>query len=160
SVSKTKDSASVRSARGKEAVAQGGKFEEDVAELYRLLGAEVTRNIEIAHKKGDILAVFPVPGGQAKQKGIVECKDGKRAVQQNQRVMQFHSLLDSARKLGLADSAEIITRVPWGDEAKGFAKENDVGLLTYAEKVASLIDFRPYLKSLVERFDKHDDRRP
>ena len=125
----------MRSARGKAAVAQGASFEEQVAELYRLLGAEVTRNIEIAHKKVDIFAVFPVPGGYATHKVIVECKDEKRAVQQNQRVMQFHGLLNSARKLGLADSAEIITRVPWGDEARGYAKENGIGLLTYAEKV-------------------------
>lgn len=94
------------------------QFENAVADLYRLLGAEVTQNIEICQKKVDILAHFPIQGSKTKHRVIVECKDENHVVNANQRVMQFQGLLEIARRAGLADSAEIVTRVPWGDAAK------------------------------------------
>jgi len=149
-----------RHAAGRAAVKKGTAFENDIADLYRLLGAEVVQNIEISHKKVDLLATFGVPGSSTKHRVIVECKDEKRRVADNQRVMQFHGLLQSARKLGVAESAEIITRKPWSDVAKGYAKENGLGLYTYAEKIAQLIDFSSYLRDAVSRFDNKDERRP
>src|ERR1051325_6658451 len=86
--------------RGKASVAKGRKFEDDVADLYRLQGAEVVQNIEICNKKVDILATHSYP---VRHRVIVECKDESRAVDANQRVMQFHGLLDSARKTGEAE---------------------------------------------------------
>jgi hypothetical protein len=139
---------------------KGKAFEDAVANLYRLLGAEVIQNIEICHKKVDILAHFPIHGGSLKHRVIVECKDEARAVNANQRVMQFFGLLKKARELGVADSAEIVTKVPWGDAAKGFALESGISLLTYSEKIAQLIDFRHYLNSLVNIFKKGDPARP
>ena len=139
---------------------KGAEFENDVAELYRLLGAEVTQNIEIANKKVDLLVTFPVPGSSGTHRVLVECKDEKRRVADNQRVMQFHGLLKTARELGIAESAEIISRVPWSDAAKGYARQSGIGLLTYAEKVSRLIDFSGYLKDLVRTFDVVDDSRP
>jgi hypothetical protein len=149
-----------REATGRAAVTKGAAFEADVAELYRLLGAEVIQNIEIANKKVDLLATFRIPGSSIRHRVIVECKDEKRRAADNQRVMQFHGLLETARKLGVAESAEIITRVPWGDAAKGYAHANDIGLFTYAEKTSQLIDFAPYLRDLIRAFDVIDDRRP
>ncbi|HJQ32769.1 MAG TPA: NACHT domain-containing protein [Pyrinomonadaceae bacterium] len=148
---------SKRSAGGRASVAKGRKFEDDVAELYRLQGAEVVQNIEICNKKVDILVTFSYP---VRHRVIVECKDEGRAVDANQRVMQFHGLLTSARKAGEAESAEIITRVPWGDAAKGYANREGIRLLTYAEKIASLIDFTRYLKELVSKFEDRDPARP
>lgn len=148
---------SQRRATGKASVAKGRKFEDDVAELYRLQGAEVVQNIEICNKKVDILVTFSYP---VKHRVIVECKDESKAVDANQRVMQFHGLMTSARKADEADSAEIITRVPWGDAAKGYAKREKVGLFTYAEKIAGLIDFTRYLKELVAKFEDRDPTRP
>src|SRR5215471_17220091 len=137
-------------------IPKGKKFEDDVANLYQLLGGGVAQNIEIAHKKVDLLATFSIPGGSNKHRVIVECKDEEKRKADNQRVMQFHGLLQSARKLGLAESAEIITRVPWSHAAKGFASENGIGLLTYKEKLSQLIDFRQYLRNLIKRFDEGD----
>ncbi len=156
----SKKASSKKSANGKAAVAKGRKFEDDVADLYRLLGAEVIQGIEINQKKVDILAIFPIQGSQLKHRVIIECKDEKKAVDANQRVMQFQGLLNIARKTGDADSAEIITRVPWGDAAKGFALSSGISLLTYTEKLSQLIDFRSYLKDLVTRFEKGDPARP
>lgn len=140
--------------------AKGKKFEDQVADLYRLLGARVVQNIEIHQKKVDILATFRIPGSTREHNVIVECKDEKREVAANQRIMAFKGLLDVARSSGQADSAEIITRTPWSDQAKGFARSSGVELFTYTEKISQLIDLTGYLKALVSRFDKQDPSRP
>jgi hypothetical protein len=159
-IKKTKTASKNASKAGKAAVEKGRKFEEIVADLYRLLGAEVTPNIEIQFKKVDILAEFPIPGSGQKYRVIVECKDEKKAVNANQRVDSFSGLLNRARIAGDADSAEIITRVPWSDQAKGAARASGISLLTYHQKLSQLIDFKPYLKEVVNRFEKKDTLRP
>ena len=62
---------------------KGAKFQDDVAALYRLLGAKIIPNIEICQKKVDILARFRLPGSPTGHRVIVECKDEKKAVAQN-----------------------------------------------------------------------------
>lgn len=153
----SKKASANKRASGKAAVAKGRKFEDEVAELYRLQGADVKQGIEICHKKVDILATFSFP---VLHRVIVECKDEKKAVNANQRVREFHSLLDSARQLRKAETAEIITRVPWSEAAKGIALDEGIGLMTYAEKISRLIDFTQYLKELVNRFELTDPLRP
>jgi hypothetical protein len=113
---------------------KGRKFEKMIAGLYKMLGAEVVQNIEVCQKKIDLLATFQIHGSRIKHRVLVECKDEKRVRNANQRVMQFRGLLDVARRAGEADSAEIVSRLPWGDEAKGFAKQAGISLLTHAEK--------------------------
>ena len=142
----SRKSVSTRTSKGKASVEKGAKFEDTVADVYRLLGADVIPNIEICQKKVDILATFRLPGSPTGHRVIVECKDEKKAPAQNQRVMQFTGLLDTARKAGEADSAAIITRFPWSDQAKGFAKKSGIELLTYAQKMTQLIDLTQYLR--------------
>ena len=155
----TNKSGSTPTSRGKKSVKKGAKFENTVADLFRLLGAEVVQNIEICQKKVDIFVTFQLPGSPTGHRVIVECKDEKRAVNQNQRVMQFKGLLETSRKTGEADSAEIITRVPWSDQAKGFARQSGIALLTYTEKIAQLINFTTYLKDTIDRFENGDPSR-
>ena len=138
---------------------KGRQFEAQVASLYRLLGAEVIQNIEVCNQKVDILATFQIQGSSTKHRVIVECKNEKRR-SMNQRVMQFHGLLETARKAGLADSAEIITTAPWSDQAKGFALLSGVSILTFAEKLSKLLDFGPYLQGLISTFKESDPERP
>src|SRR6185437_11810447 len=144
---------------GRSSVVQGRVFEDRVADLYRLLGAAVTQNVMICQKKVDLLAEFTVPGSSTKHRVIIECKNEARAVAQNQRVMEFAGLLTTARRAEQADSAEIITRVAWSDQAKGFAREAGVRILTYAEKVAQLIDLASYLRDTVKNFEDSDPSR-
>jgi hypothetical protein len=157
---KTNKTSSSKGATGRAAVEKGRSFEDQVADLYRLLGARVIQNIEIHQKKVDILATFRIPGSSREHTVIVECKDEQRSVAANQRIFAFKGLLDVARKDGIADSAEIVTRVPWSDQAKGFAKTSGVDLITYTDKISQLIDLTPYLKGLVNKFDKGDPARP
>jgi len=159
-IKKTKKARLSNTVRGKASVERGRKFESAVADLYRLLGAQVIQNIEIHQKKVDILATFRVPGSSREHRVIVECKDEKKTINANQRVQAFKGLLDVARLAGTADSAEIITRMPWSDQAKGFAKASGIELFTYAEKIAQLIDLTNYLKNLVIKFDEGDPDRP
>ena len=53
-----------------------------------------------------------------------------------------------------ADSAEIITRVPWGDPAKGFALKSGITLLTFTEKISQLINFTHILKKRLKNLKK------
>ena len=148
-----------KTSKGKSSIEKGKNFEDTVADIFRLLGAEVIQNIEICQKKVDILATFRLPGSPTSHRVIVECKDEKKAVDQNTRVMYFKGLLDLARESGEADSAEIITRVSWSDPAKGFAHRSGIALLTYTEKIAQLIDFKSYLKETVKKFENGDPSR-
>jgi hypothetical protein len=74
--------------------------------------------------------------------------------------MEFKGLLALAREARKADSAQIITRVPWSDQAKGFARESGIDILTYAEKVSQLINFKVYLQNLIDRFEAPNSGRP
>ena len=58
----SKKSGVSKTSSGSAAVEKGRSFEDQVADLYRLLGARVTQNIEIHQKKVDILATFRIPG--------------------------------------------------------------------------------------------------
>ncbi len=135
---------------------KGREFENAVAKLFRLLGANVVQNVEICQKNVDILATFSHP---VAHRVIVECKDEKTSKSDIARVLEFHGLLEFARRSDQAESAEIITRVPMSDEAKGFALQAGLTLLTYNEKLARLLDFRSYLDRIVQSFDAGDPSR-
>lgn len=143
----------VGSERGRQSVQKGRKFEDEVAALYRLMGYTVQQNIEICQKKVDILASFLPPGARQEHRVIIECKDESRNTAQNQRVMQFKGLLELARQARQADSAEIITRRPWSDQAKGFAFSAGIGLSTYEEKLSDIIDFSNYIERIIYDFE-------
>src|SRR5215211_3193144 len=81
-----KKTAAAESSKGKASVEKGRKFEDEVADLYRLLGAQVVQNIEIHQKKVDILATFRIPGSTHEHSVIIECKDEQRSVAANQRI--------------------------------------------------------------------------
>jgi hypothetical protein len=76
-----------KTSNGRAAVEKGRSFEDQVADLYRLLGARVTQNIEIHQKKVDLLATFRQSADHA-----------------------FKSLLDIVRSTGVADSADLSRR--------------------------------------------------
>ena len=54
----------------------------------------------------------------------------------------------------------VTTLVPWGERAKSVASKCDIELLTFQEKVARLIDFRPYLQDIVKRFENENVLNP
>src|ERR1051326_588714 len=97
---KTPSKKTLRRATGKKSAEKGKNFEDQVADLYRLLGAQVVQNISIHQKRVDILATFRIPGSSRTHRVIVECKDEGREVAANQRVMAFNGLLEVTRQSG------------------------------------------------------------
>jgi len=142
------------SARGRASVKKGRNFEKRVADLFKLLGAEVTTGIEIRGKKVDILAQLPVPGSRKPMRVIVECKNERNNRNQTARIREFESLLRDARRENEADALEFVTHRPMSEVAKGVAHKQGIEVLTYDEKMATLINFGPYLQTLVRRFSE------
>lgn len=128
----------------------GREFQARVADVYRLLGADVTENIDLLGKKIDILAEFPIPGSISKHTIIVECKSEAVNRAQNQRILEFAGLLKLARASGIGDAAEIVTIQPWSEQAKGIARTAGVQLATYSDKIRRLMDFSQYDSNLQE----------
>ncbi len=145
--------------QGKESVKKGKVFEEQVASIYRLLGAEISLGIMIVNKKVDILATFPIPGARTSHRVLIECKNESRQANQNARVNEFISVLENARKLGLADSGAIITLVPWSEQAKGTALLAKIEICTYGDKLYQLLDFKSYLEGIVNLFENDNPKR-
>jgi len=134
---------------------KGKRFEDEVAQIFKLLGAQVTKGILINNKKVDILAEYKLPAGGniGKHRIIVECKNQNKPRSQNATILEFAGLLNAARKTNKAEGVEIITKVPWGEAARGAAEENGIGLLTYDEKISQLLDFTSYLNKIISKFD-------
>jgi len=137
-------------------VSIGKEFENKVAELLRLMGYKVIHNIEICHKKVDILATLRIPGSDTLHRVIVECKHEEKNINQVARVREFKDLLREARERNKAESAEIITLKPWSDQAKGVALGSGVKLYTYTQKLAQLMNFDEYLVSTIEDFENDE----
>ncbi|MCB1055573.1 MAG: NACHT domain-containing protein [Acidobacteria bacterium] len=132
---------------------KGRKFQSRVAELFRMIASRVTENVEICGKKVDLYVEFQIESSNRPHRVIVECKAEKRNGSQNARIMEFAGLLDVARKADLADAAEIVTIAPWSEQAKGFALQRKLSVLTLEEKVRTLLDLRPYVETLIAEVD-------
>jgi hypothetical protein len=144
--------------KSRESVRKGRRFEDEIAALYRLMGYTVQQNIEICQKKVDILASYRLPGTRREHHVIVECKDEVINRSQNGRVMGFKGLLETARRTLQADSAEIVTRKPWSDQAKGFAREAGIALYTFEEKLRNIIDFSHYIERVIYDYEHFEER--
>jgi WD40 repeat protein len=136
---------------------KGKRFQDEVADLYKLLGFRVQQNIEICGKKVDIFATIKVLNFS--HRIIVECKTGMTK-NESAVIREFKTLGDEARKSNEVDSIEIITSKPWGDKARGLAQNYGISLLSYDEKLSQLIDFEPYLKKIVSSFGERDPSQP
>src|SRR5690349_20399098 len=97
------NSLSAKISAGLSSVLKGRKFEDEVADLYRLKSAHVEQNNEICNKEVDVFVQFTHP---VKHRVIVECKDEKKAVDASRRVREFYGLLTMARTANIADTAE------------------------------------------------------
>ncbi len=134
-------------------VSKGTEFENKVAELFQLMGYKVVQNIEICHKKVDILATLQILGSDTLHRVIVECKHEAKNINQVARVREFQALLQEAREQNKAESAEIITLKSWSAQAKGAASGSGVKLYTYTQKLAQLMNFDQYLASIIDDFE-------
>ena len=86
--------------KGLQAYKKGYSFQHEVAELYKLLGGEVTENIVVGKKKVDILVRFQIPGSSGFSQSIVECKDEKNPPNQRGRVMELRGDIEELAERG------------------------------------------------------------
>ncbi len=144
------------SEKGRESVVKGQEFEAEVAAIFRLMRWSVQQNIEVCQKKVDLLVTVPIMGGR-KHRIIVECKNEKRNIAQNERIFQFQGLLDSARRSREAEAAMIITREPWSDQAKGAALNGGIDLWTFEDLIGHLLDFSSYIDNVIHDFEHFNE---
>jgi signal transduction histidine kinase len=134
--------------RQQDTSAQGRAFEEAVADVYRLLGYEVERNVLLDGQEIDLLARRPSPGA-GEQVLIVECKYKSAGSKcGNADVQSISGALNIARARGLAGGCTVVTTNGFTPAARAAAKAAGIHLTTQAALVRSLIDFSPYLSRL------------
>jgi Restriction endonuclease/NACHT domain len=123
-----------------ETVPLGKAFEHKVASLYRLLGFQVTQNIELPGQETDILATRRIPGvGDATL--LVECKFISRGTITNQLVQNLVSTFETLRLKQNLTKAIMVTNADYTKSAKAIAaNRKDVELLTIADLKRQLID--------------------
>jgi len=133
---------------------KGKSFENEIADIYRLLGYEVEQNIYISGKKIDIFATYVLPLTGNKARILIECKNWKNHNIGNKLVLQFAGLVELARKANEADYAEFVTKSDYSEDAKSIAQKAGIKLLTYNQLLSKIINFDQYLKLYIEDFEK------
>lgn len=130
-------------------------FELGVAELYQELGAtEIAHDINIGGSQIDVYAVVPSYDGSY-IKTIISCKHytgvvGVGAVREWNQVFQP---LFTARQ---ADSAVIVSKDGFTQDAQLFAKQTGVRLVTIDRLRWASCDFTPYLRAKNAEFASED----
>ena len=136
-----------------ESLLSGEHLEREVARIYALLGAEIQQRLIVEHHEIDVHAIFrkgPFPMAY-----IVECKEyaPRRAIT-NAQMLTFSAKLDVARSRGIADKGVFVTTSKFTKNAKATAAAKGIQCITLRELYNQLIDFQPYLKSVVRAFDE------
>jgi WD40 repeat protein/MinD-like ATPase involved in chromosome partitioning or flagellar assembly len=129
---------------------RGRQFEEDVAELLRLLGYQVKVNVLREGSQVDIKAVFR-QGPLLDTHFVVECKDHRQSTPVDD-VRSLHSRVAASAKRGALGL--LVSRAGFTAEARAHAEALGViRLATYDELVASLVDLRDYHTSLIRNYE-------
>jgi len=125
------------------------EFQNSVAHLFAVAGFDVKQNILINHKKADVFVSERRYGKS--HRIVVECKDYAKPLTQSE-VSEIY-----ANYLPLfpthVDEILIVSRKGVSDSAKAMiAVSPHLREVSYHELFANIMDFRPYLTSLVEQF--------
>lgn len=97
----------------------GIKFEAEVANLYRMLGYEVTPNIDFDGFQVDIIARRRVPGADD-TKLMIECKFKSSGLVSNEELSKLSNTFTEA---GRAKGFHIVTNTGFSQKARAFASD-------------------------------------
>jgi hypothetical protein len=125
-------------------------FEDEVAELFRLLGYKTV----VDYKKDDMQfdVRLEMPGGPLPAWVLVECKDTAAKVGQKD-VREFASKVDHLRRAERRNyQAILVSRAGFVNNAHAVAEEQFVELRTYDELLLSLVDLGPHLDAAVDTY--------
>lgn len=129
----------------------GKKFEDDVADIFRLMGYKVEHNVQIADMQVDLYIEIKV--GITTIRGLVECKYHRDANVGMDEVNQIAAAAGPWLRDRKIDKAYLITTKGFAATAKANAEQNGIECFTYDQLLSNLIDFTPYLKRMIEEFE-------
>ncbi len=148
----------IKKETGKESQRKGKKFENEVAEIFRLMGYKVQQNRKL-HNDIDIYA--ELSQGFSTFRVIVECKNknsdkGVEIADFN----KFEGIFYRLRNENKADQGYFITKQPLSPDAQALADESPIiTALTYDQLINKIIDFSGYLERVIydyEHYEKYD----
>ncbi|MDQ3818147.1 MAG: restriction endonuclease [Acidobacteriota bacterium] len=131
---------------------KGDQFEEEVAELYRVMGYEVKRHVPVCGQEVDILATRRVQGG-GPYTLIIECKyKGGGSLAGNEEVQSIAGAYNIAKVSNLVSGCILVTTNGFSLAAQEAAKSAGIHVTTKRELISNLLDFSQYLNRLQERY--------
>ncbi|MFP5289350.1 MAG: restriction endonuclease, partial [Thermoanaerobaculia bacterium] len=141
-----------RDPRRREIFDKAKRFEEDVADLFRLHGYKATVGYEYQAMQFDVRLELAV--GLLKIRALVECKDYTRKANQKD-VREFASKVDTINKdeeNPNPHQAIFIARSGFDDNAHEAARIHNVQLQTLHDLLLSLVDLHPNLDAAIRGF--------
>jgi HEAT repeat protein/energy-coupling factor transporter ATP-binding protein EcfA2 len=131
--------------------AQGKGFERQVASLFRLLGFSVEIDVLIGGRQVDLR--IDSRSGPLSRTYIVECKNQSNPVTTAQYDSFRGRLMAAKSAISPKVRGIIVASVGFVKEIKAQSAHDDIELFTISELETSLIDFRPYVQTLIQRLE-------
>lgn len=130
---------------------RAAKFEDDVAELFRLMGATVRQNIMICGRQIDLYV--EVGQGIMYFSAIVECKYHLAHNVTADEVSQVVASAAPHMRDGRIQRAYLVTTVGFAAAARVCAEANSITCCTFDDILSRLINFTPYLQERIRCFE-------
>lgn len=134
---------------------KGDLFQNDVAEIFKLLGFNVKVDIKINNRQIDIY--LEQKNGLTKYKSIVECKYMKKGVIGVNIIENFSNIVLNLRHSNKIDRGYLITTNGFTNNAKNKAKKFGIELFTYNELLNEIINFSNYIKTIISDYENIDE---
>lgn len=130
----------------------GNDFAEEIANIYKLMGYDVTVNIDVDGQQVDILVSTNIAGAGLFNQ-IVECKYKSNNVSvSNDDVQSIAKAFAVSKMLHNVNGCVLVTNSNFSLKAKEIAEKTGVVLKTKDELIYELINFKPYLNKVVTDF--------
>ena len=136
-------------------VSIGDEFENQIAELYRLMGYEIKQNVGILGHQIDIILTYTQPGGIA-TKTAVECKYVEKGNLGKNDVMDSINALADLKRNDEVQNLIIVTTNGFAKDVWDTAKANKIQLLTFRELQHQILKLDQYLDRLIIEYENDE----
>jgi len=126
-------------------------FEEEVADLFRLLGYKATVDVKDDDSQVDV--VLEKSDGIFTTRALVECKDWTKPVDQNE-VRYFGIRVEEARQVHRFSQAILVARSGFRNHCHAVAEKFNVSLLTFKVQALLRLNSEGYLVLIFDGFDE------
>lgn len=107
-------------------------FEDEVAQIYRELGADVKQNVKLGGFQIDIYIKEQTPSGQI-IRSIIECKFHRESKVGNKIVNEFSRVVKTLKDAGLVDKGIIVSYSGFSDDAYLVSETTGIELLHFKD---------------------------